>query len=461
MARRSLRDIFNGRSLRRALAVTVGTTALFASPFLAGPSARHDTVAATVAVTAPADPCPPEKPVPDVPYEDQLFSLNDPAQTQSLRALPAEGRIQYYLDQSCFTADKIDSNSNPRDNWLVTALKDLRQAGNMGGPLLAMAANDKIHICSMPHLPAGTGAQYLPAHQLVVARPNASILGETLDLAHEFTHRAQDAQGVMTYYYRWDIQSRVTRNLVDEAAPIALEFAVAYERKYAGDERYVAYLKQHDAVTAYTDPANHKAFEDAYIASTDAGAAPADALRAGAHAVFERVFNSLNWRNFYLNSELNSYIDDIASGKFAPGDTIQHNAFAPADIAKAGKIGALPSWTEGATVPSYETLLSHDRKMAWAYEAADLARTRIVLGENDPAVSAMRAQAILGGNPYLGLDMAAVSKRAAQVRFAGALIMTYSVMDQMLTEPTQAPKNSCPVTPPAAPKIAGSLRRAG
>ena len=175
MARRSLRDIFNGKSpksrgWRRSIAATVGAGALFLSPFVFGPCAQNDTPASTPAVTAVTDPCPPEKPVPNVPYEDQLFTLNDPAQTQSLKDMLAEDRVRYYLDQVCFTADQLDSNNNPRDSWLVTAMKDMRAAGNMGGPLLSMVANDKIHICAMPRLPAGTGAQYLPAHKLVVAR---------------------------------------------------------------------------------------------------------------------------------------------------------------------------------------------------------------------------------------------------------------------------------------------------
>ncbi len=371
--------------------------------------------------------------------------------------MKAEDRMQFYLDKMCFTGDQIDTDNNPRDAWLVTALKNLKASDDMGGPLLAMAAADKIHICAMPHMPAGTGAQYLSGHDLVAAGINASILGETLDLAHEFTHAAQQRNNLLTYYFKWDIQSRVTRNLVDEAAPIALEFAVAYERKYAGDDSYVAYLKKHDAVTAYTDPANHAAFEAAYAKSIDGGTTKADALRAGAHAVFERVFESDNWRNFYLNSELNSYIDDLATGKFKDIKEIQHGAFGRAEIDKAGKVGDLPSWTAGANVPDYTSIMSHDRKMAWAFEAVDIARTRLVLGDDNPETRTMKVRATLNGNPYVGMDFSAVSKKAAEAQFSGSFTLTYRLMDQILAAPTQAPKVQCP----SPAKVAGSTPTAG
>ncbi|MDE1152420.1 MAG: hypothetical protein PW788_07780 [Micavibrio sp.] len=439
---RALRDIFNSTKLRRAFLAVAGTAALVSSPIVLA-----DQWPKTTPVVVPCEE-PARVPArPAIPYDELLFQQNDAVPSDLLKSMTEKERLQFYMNRFCFTADQRANDNNPDRAHLVTALDTLSALTYMGRPLIDLAVDSKLHFCALPHLPAGTAAQYMAGYDFVAATRNAAPQGEVLDLAHEITHAAQGRQGLLNYSYYWDIESRVRRNLVDEAAPVAMEYAVAYEKKLNGDDSYWTYLKAHTASSAYTDPANHLAFETAYNAGIASGKTQADALRDGAHVVFERVFNSPEWRNFYLNSELNSYLSDLADGKFRQFPTIQRNGFDDNDVANASKVGDLPGFTAGAEVPSYAQLLNHDQKMAWAYEAVDLARLRQSLGADAPEVQQLAAKAAADKNPYLTLDLAEVSRRAEAAKWDTGLQYTYRIMDKMLTEPAPVPK-ICFAAPP-------------
>jgi len=339
---RSIRELFNKNALRRGLLAVFGAAAIVALPVGAGERSLPPAAAAQTTVpmggAATAVPVTPgcDAPHDSTPYDETLFAQNDPSPAAALAGMTGEERVQYYLQHFCFTADQRANDNKPGDQHLIKALDTLSDLTYMGRPLIDLAVENKLHFCALPHLPAGTAAQYLAGHDFVVATRNPQSQGEVLDLAHEITHASQGRNGLLNYEYVWDIQSRVRRNLTIEAAPVALEYAVAYEKKLNGDDSYWEYLKAHNASSAYTDPANHRLFELAYQQSISHGDTQGTALRAAAKTVFERVFKSEEWRNFYLNSELNSYLDDIAEGVFTTNNTIKPNAFAQISGSRIG-----------------------------------------------------------------------------------------------------------------------------
>jgi hypothetical protein len=449
MKRRSLREIFNLkrlRKLRRASLVFTGAAVMASCATLQADNhaARADQIPALIA-PCQQDTAPPK---PKLAYAEELFRQNDsePPSEAVLKMSPAE-RMQYYMKKFCFEAHTAANDNDPRDQAVVAALNTLSTVTFMGRPLVDLADQEHLRLCALKHMPAGTAAQYLASDTFVAAGQNPKKQGQVLDLAHEITHAAQDKQGLLRYGYVWDIESRVRRNLSIEAAPVALEFAVAYEKKVSGDDSYWEYIKQHDANTAYTNKDNHKLFEDIYNASISAGASQNDALRAGARAIFERVFESSDWRNFYLTSELNSYIEDIANGKFRTFTEIHRGVFGQGEVDKAGKIGNLPSFTAGAQLPAYADLFNGNQKMQWAYEAADIERHRQALGAEHETVKTMQKRAADGKNPYIGIDFSEVNRRLSEVRWGGRFQSTWQVMDEVVKDKS----NPKPKPAPAAP----------
>lgn len=448
---RALRKIFNQRAMRKAAATGCAIVA-FSLPAQAQ-SPGHVT---------PQKPCMPPpalvvKPD-DKPYDETVFAQNDNSPALTIAAMTRAQRMQYYFDHLCFTADQRGGDGLLRDQHLITALDTLSTVTYMGQPLINLAVSNKLHFCALPHMPAGTAAQYLSSADFVVAMHNAAPQGEVLDLAHEITHAAQGRNGLLSYDYDWDIESRVRRNLAVEAAPVALEFAVAYEKKLEGDPSYWDYLGKHDAHTGYTDPENRRMFEETYNFSIALGKDRGAALRDAAHVVFERIFMSKDWRDFYLNSELNSYIEDIAAGKFVENNTIVANGFDQSKVDLAGKVGDLPSFTAGAVVPSLESVLSYNQKWVWAFEAMDIARQKQALGEGAPAVQAKVKAAKAAHNPYLDIDVDVVAARMQEARWQGRLTLTYQIMDKMLLEPkTPAPAANCPAPRAGAARAKGGI----
>lgn len=440
--RRSLRDIFNLKAVKRAgtiVAVSATFTGCAALP-------AHTEVIPQMKTLQQAPACPGvQAPAPKVPNDEQLFRENDDKPpSQAVLQMNDEQRFQYYAAKFCFTMDDIATDHNARDKGVIAALDTLRGVTFMGKPLIDLAAQSHLKFCALPHLPAGTGAQYWSGHKFVAAGPNPSQLGEVLDIAHEMTHAAQDHHGLLSYGFAWDIQSRVRRNLTAEAAPIAMEYAVAYEKKLQGDSSYWHYLETRPGIDAYTNPENHKIFDKTYKTNIEAGKTPDEALRAAAHEIFARVFLSDGWRAFYLTSELNSYVEDIADGKFREFTTAEHNAFGQDKIDQAGQIGDLPSYTKGSAIPAYDDLFKGDKNMKWAYEAADIARYRQSLGDNNPTVTAMVAQAKAAKNPYLSIDMAELHRRLDAAEFGGTFKTTWQVMDEMLKDAPKAAVKPAP-----------------
>ncbi|TAL37264.1 MAG: hypothetical protein EPN97_05405 [Alphaproteobacteria bacterium] len=459
MKRRSLREIFNSRAVKKAHRTTL---ALAGAAIVASCTTLQSDSHLAFADQRPAvlAPCPPDTapPKPKLAYAEELFRQNDSAPpSEAVLRMSPEERMQYYMKKFCFEAHTAANDNDPRDQAVVAALNTLSNVTFMGKPLVDLADQEHLRLCALRHMPAGTAAQYLASDTFVAAGQNAKKQGQVLDLAHEITHAAQDKQGLLRYGYVWDIESRVRRNLSTEAAPVALEFAVAYEKKLSGDDSYWEYLKKHDANTAYTSADNHKLFEDTYNAGVAQGASQNDALRAGARAIFERVFDSDDWRNFYLTSELNSYIEDIANGKFRLFTEIHRGVFDQDEVDKAGKIGSLPSFTEGARLPAYAALFRGSQKMQWAYEAADIERHRQALGADHATVRAMEKRAADNKNPYTGIDFAEVNRRLGDVRWSSRFQSTWQVMDEVIKDranPKPAPAPAAPCLPAPKPPSA-------
>ena len=441
--KRRLRDVFNFRRLRHA-SLSFAAAMAFGSGCMADsrPLIQENAPPATVTgcVAQPAVPA-----APKLPYDEELFRQNDTQPpSQAVLAMTQDERIQYYMNKFCFTADTAANDNNPRDKAIVAALDTLRGVTFMGKPLFDLAEAAHLRFCALKHMPSGTAAQYLSSHDFVAAGQNSQPQGEVLDIAHEIVHAAQGRHGLLTYGYNWDIESRVRRNLVAEAAPVAMEYSVAYEKKLQGDSSYWDYLKKHNANTAYTSEANHQLFEKTYQEGITAGNTQDQALHAAAHAIFERVFDSDDWRRFYLTAELNSYIGDIAEGRYKDLDSVSRGVIDQDKIDLAGQIGDLPSYTKGAHVPAYADLFKGDQKMQWAYEAADIARYRQQFGADAPMVKELETQAAANKNPYLALDFKVACQRIEQARWEGHFKPTWQMLDDLLKNP---PK---PDTAPAA-----------
>ena len=304
----------------------------------------------------------------------------------------------------------------------------------------------------MSRLPASVLAQYLPALDAVVAGPGASRTGRALTLAHEIMHAAQDENGLLSYNFNWDIQSRVTRNLSVEAAAVASEYLIAFEAKLAGNNAYWSYMSFQYA----NGIAMKNTVELTYNDALKSGSSQEDALRAAGRAAFENVFNNTWWRDFYLNEELRAYLHDVDKGRFDNTRTTGHYQFGQTKINRAGAVGQNgASFTQGARFPDYNGLLAGNQKMRWAYEAAEIAR-RDRMANSSRTVESMRAQALLGGNPYLGLDIVAISRDAsAQALQPGQKFRPlYERLDDALKAATPTP-TPAPAPAPATPVARG------
>ncbi len=289
---------------------------------------------------------------------------------------------------------------------MFTAFDSLSKLTFLGKPLVDLAGSTGLRLCGLEHLPSGIAAQYLPGKTAVISGPITTKEERVLKLGHEIQHAAQDKNGLLSYDYSWDIQSRVTRNLSIEAAALTMEFMVAYEAKLAGDTAYWDLLQKNFGGTTFTDKATYALIEAEYAKSITAGQTKDTALRAAGLAVWEHVFESDDWRNFYLNCELTNYFRDLDEGRFNRGDSISHAQFGQDKIDKAGKVGELPSFTRGAHFPDANGLIARNEKMKWAYEAAEIDRMKKMGGVDSATASYLRTQALLGGNPYLDLDLA-------------------------------------------------------
>lgn len=400
-----------------------------------------------------------ETPPPVLPYEQQLFRFNDlPSSTapgatanDNIAGMTSQQRAGYYAQKFCFAADgaaAARAASPQSQKELAEALDALSRLTYMGRPMVSLGQEADLSFCGLSHLPNGIAAQYLPGIHAVVAGPFTTREERVLKLAHEILHAAQDRNGLLNYGYNWDASSRITRNLSIEAASLTSEFMIAYEAKLAGDASYWDHLRTHYAGTTYGNADTYRLIDTTYQAAITAGQAPDAALRAAGRAAFEHVFDGADWRNFYLNSELQSYMGDIAQGRFRNNRTVAHNQFGQDDIDKAGRVGSLASFTSGAHVPPAADLLARDEKMKWAWEAAEIARAE---QSTDTRADAQRVAALLNGNPYLGLDIAEVYRRATDESWDKSARFRYlwQIMDDMAGSPA-------PQSAPAAAKMAGA-----
>lgn len=470
----------SGRStkidLARAAQAT-GVAAVFAFAANGGiadtdiPVSSNASLDTTHRVTVPHAMTPERRPVvidlEQLPYEQRLFNYNalPPANTNEanlLGAMTPEQLLQYRMKQVCFKPGTVPTVQQQKE--LSEALDSLAKLTYMGKPLVDLAASGNLRFCGLEHLPAGIAAQYLPGVDAVVSGKLGHREEEVMKLAHEIIHATQSKNGLLSYSHEWDIQSRVARNLSIEAAALTAEFMVAFEAKVAGDPSYWDFIQKQYGGTTYNDKELYRLIETTYQSSIDAGKTQETALRDAGKAAFGRVFESDDWRNFYLNLELSLYLTDLADRKFENATTIAHNQFGPELVAKAGRIGANASFTEGATVPNVDALIARSDKMKWAYEAAEIARYRQMGAHTAPTVSMMRAQALLGGNPYLGLDLVKAYRQSIDESWTKDRKFRYlhEVLDEMLKPPAPLPAPAVPVDPkpdtttpvPAGPTLA-------
>ncbi|HYD18401.1 MAG TPA: DUF6782 family putative metallopeptidase [Patescibacteria group bacterium] len=396
-----------------------------------------------------------------VPYDQQIFFYNAPpnpapSEAALLAKMSDAQKTAYYMEKFCFRAPATPEQAVEQKN-VYDAVEALSKLTYMGKPLVDLAAQNGLQFCSLQHMPNGIAAQYLPGSQTIVAGPLASREAQVMTIAHEIMHAAQDRNKLLNYETDWDIQSRVQRNLSIEAAALTMEFLVAYEAKLAGDPSYWNHMQHYQGGTTYNDDKIYQLIEDTYKKSTEAGATKEVALRAVGAAVWTHVFNSDDWRNFYLNHELSTYLRDISEKKFEHASHVAQNQFAE-KTAIAGKVGVLPSFTGGVTFPALDSLLEKREKMKWAYQAADIARYTQMEGADGKTVATLRAAAVASGNPYLGLDLAEIYKRSTDESWTKGRVFryTYHVMDEALKPPAPpppAPANDATpiVLPPQTP----------
>lgn len=354
----------------------------------------------------------PPFPADSTDYHQELFRNNaasvlSPFENLRLITMTREQRMDFYMEKLCFTAGE-QTVAGTTQEQLRDAMEDLSRLTFLGKPLVDLAIENNVKLCGMGQLPASVLAQYLPALDAVVAGPSASRAGRALTMAHEIMHAAQDENGLLTYGYNWDMQSRVTRNLSTEAAAVASEYLIAFEAKLAGNNTYWSHM----SFQYLNGIAMKNTVEQSYNDAIKTGVTHEQALRAAGRAAFENVFSNTWWRDFYLDGELRAYLQDIDKGRFDNARTTGHYQFGQSRIDRAGAVGrGVPSFTQGARFPDYNGLLAGNQKMRWAFEAADIAR-RARMTNGAQAVEPMRARALLGGNPYLDLDIVAISRAA-------------------------------------------------
>lgn len=329
--------------------------------------------------------------------------------------LTAQERMQVYMDQLCF---RSGDTAEPHQNSIKIALEKLQALPAMGAPLVRYAAENNIQFCALPEMPAGVGAQYNPRLKAILSADADTPETMMLRIAHEIFHARQDGADLLDYYYSWDIDSRTARNLTIEAAAVTSELLLAYEAKRNGDPSIWNHIRERYSDGVYADEMIYDRIESSFDRAKSLGATDMDAYAYAGRAAFERVFEVESWRNYYLNFELLSYVQDITSGALDNTRRFTPNGLSPQKAVLAGRIGTGDaSFTAGARRPELGDLLARNDKMKWAYEAAELERYRRVYGADAQQTQNRRATYLLGGNPYLALDLAAVLKDAQKAAF--------------------------------------------
>lgn len=347
---------------------------------------------------------------------EAIFKRN--AATPVNENLPEKDRIRAYIAQLCFGSKDAPQ---PKQQEMRAALEALAKLPLTGRPLVEMAARENIQFCKVSHLPAGTGAQYVPTLGAVLAPGSAAHEIMQLHLAHEILHAEQDKNQLLAYHYDWDIHSRLARNLSIESAALSFEILVAFEAKQQGDPRMWDHLRtQYGPQSTYGDQRLYTLAEEIWEKSKAGGKDDPSALRDVGRALWERNFENRAWLDFYLNYELAIYVRDITSGALDDQRALKSAGFGQEKIDASGKTGNGGSFTTGAQVPPLEKLLDGNDKMRRAYAAADLERHRRSLGADHPRTEALRRAALADGNPYIGLDLAAVLKQMQKSAFPDA-----------------------------------------
>jgi hypothetical protein len=442
---------------RRALLVPFAAGALMLSPAALArvPTSTYQTAADQSAA---------------LPYTQQLFLQNkDSVTTPAPAGLTPGEQADFYRKALCFSAADLvpppvppaaNTNAGAPDagkKVLADAVAVLEKLPLTGKPLVDLAVQDKTSFCALAHMPGGVAAQYLPQLQSVASGPITHGESRALQIAHELTHAAQDQNGLLNYQINWDIESRVLRNTAVEAAAMTMEFLAAYDAKLGGDDSLWKGLQKNRSF-AYGDPKMYRLIDETYKAGIAAGKTPQESLRAAGLAGWQEIYQSADWRRFYLNTELMNYMADIDKNLFAHAAQVYGGKFTQEMLDKAGKVGTLPSFTQGAAVPGINDLLAGDAKMLWAYQAADIARYAQMKGAQSAEVQVRRAQAVKDGNPYLDLDMREMYRRARAAQWRSAQNL-YDVMDAALKEKANeaaAPKKTAAAAPAApAPGKAG------
>ncbi|MEZ0260147.1 MAG: DUF6782 family putative metallopeptidase [Alphaproteobacteria bacterium] len=403
---KSLRKRFNARA-RRASAVVLSSVMFFgaAGCSTTGKKAEADPVKTEQPLVPQRAASPPPPPPPAVtPYDFDLFEKNALSLPPSvlLQSMTPEERRQYFMSKLCFTSGN-KANDEVRQQELHDALEDLSKIKNTGASLVAMAVADKLKVCALQHLPSGVAAQYLPSLDTVVASHQEPREERALKMAHEILHAAQGQHALLYHGYNWDIESRVRVTLATEAAAQAVEFLVAFEAHVAGDDRYWNHVQGYGGTT-YGDAEIYKKMQQAYDNARSGAKTEDEALRLAGRAAFERIFESADWRNYYLNLELQSYLSDVAYNAFA-GKGAPVAGFRQADVDFAGLAGDKTSFTAGAAMPPAADMIARNQKMNWAYQAVDIARHEQAFGAMAPETVALFNKAVFDNNPYLLIDV--------------------------------------------------------
>ncbi len=369
-----------------------------------------------------------------------LFARN--ARTPANDDMTPEEQLRFYMAQMCFGADEAGKAEQQK---IKTALQDLQKMPLLGAPLVAYAVAQDVQFCSLPDMTAGVGAQYVPGINAIMSGNADSPEVMLLRVAHEIFHARQDGNDLLNYYYSWDAESRVARNMTIEAAAVTAELLIAFEAKQNGNPKIWDHIKGRVSDGVYADAAIYDRIESTFARAKTAGLSDMDAYTFAGRAAFERVFDIDGWRNYYLNFELQNYLGDITSGALDNATRFTTNGFPPQKANKAGTIGrGNDSFTAAARRPPLKTLLAQNERMQWAYEAAELERYRRVFGAEAAQTTARAAQYAAGGNPYLALDLADILKQsrdAAQPAADGQkkFAYLYEYMDAALQPPEESP----------------------
>lgn len=387
---------------------------------------------------------------------EAIFKRN--VQTPVNDNLSDDKRLRAYVDELCFVPQTAPK---PEQLAVRQALEELAQLPLTGRPLVEMAVREQIQFCNIKTLPLGMGAQYVPTLGAVLTPTDIGKLPLRQTVAHEILHAVQDKSELLSYEYSWDIESRVTRNLSIEAAALTMEILIAFEARQRGDSAHWDYLLNRRGTQSAYGSADTYALADAtWEKAKAAGKDDAQAIRDVGAAVWRKMFDNRAWLDFYLNFELQAYLQDITRGALDEQKEIRAGGYAQSRIDDAGKIGTGDSFTKGARLPPLDALLAGNTAMRQAFAAADLERHRRSLGATHPQTVALRRAAEADGNPYLGVDMAQIMTQSRAHTFGDAdgkrkFSYLHEYMDEAAGRPrvqTAAPAPLPPTLPPAPPE---------